>query len=70
MPKDTPLKPDDFPVEAEDDKLKTSKGEPIATVKSKEKAHDVADRLNADPRFPHLFLKDALAHTRSAASAH
>jgi hypothetical protein len=34
MGKDTPLTADDFPVEVEDQKLKTQKGEPVATAET------------------------------------
>jgi len=46
MTKDKPLRPDDFPVQAEKTKLKTQKGEQIAEVNSERKAEDLADRLN------------------------
>ncbi|MBV8701698.1 hypothetical protein [Bradyrhizobium sp.] len=40
------LNPDDFPVKAEDDKLKTSKGKKIADADSEKLAENIADRLN------------------------
>jgi len=43
MPNDKPLKPDDFPVEVEDEELK-----PIAKAKTPAIAEDIADRLNED----------------------
>jgi hypothetical protein len=46
IPKDEPLRPDDFPVEADKTKLKAQKGEDLASGKSEKKAEDVADRLN------------------------
>ena len=46
MARDNPLEPDDFPVELEDKKIKTQKGEPVATTSSDTKADDVARRLN------------------------
>lgn len=46
MVKDKPLSPDDFPVKSDKTEIKTNKGEPIAKVKSEEKADDVANRLN------------------------
>jgi hypothetical protein len=46
MGKDTPLTPDDFPVEVEDQKLKTQKGEPVATAETEELADQLAERLN------------------------
>jgi hypothetical protein len=41
-----PLKPDDFPVEADNDKLKTHKGQKIAEADSEELAENIAERLN------------------------
>jgi len=46
MGKDASLKPDDFPVEAEDQKLKTRKGERVATAETEELADQIAERLN------------------------
>jgi hypothetical protein len=46
MTKDQPLRPDDFPVETEDEKLRTQRGQTVATAKSKKLAEDIADRLN------------------------
>ena len=40
------IHPDDFPVEAHDEEVKTRKGETIAVAKDKPVAEDVADRLN------------------------
>jgi hypothetical protein len=60
MPKDEPLRPDDFPVEADKTKLKTQKGEDVASVKSEKKAEDVADRLNQRQ----TILKPARCHRR------
>jgi hypothetical protein len=48
MPNDTPLKPDDFPVEVEGEELVTADGKPIAKAKTPAIAEDVADRLNED----------------------
>jgi hypothetical protein len=48
MPNDKPLKPDDFPVEVEDEKLVTADGKPIAKAKTPAVAEDIADRLNED----------------------
>ena len=45
MPNDKPLKPDDFPVEVEDDELMTADGKPIAKAKTPDIAEDIADRL-------------------------
>jgi hypothetical protein len=41
-----PLKPDDFPVETKENNIVTQKDEPVATTPSREKADDVARRLN------------------------
>jgi hypothetical protein len=48
MPNDRPLKPDDFPVEVEGEKLVTADGKPIAKAKTPVVAEDIADRLNED----------------------
>ncbi len=40
------LKPDDFPIEVDKDKLKTHKGEPVAEAQSEQIADEIADRLN------------------------
>ena len=42
----TPLKPDDFPIEVEQQKLKTQKGETVAAAETKELADQLARRLN------------------------
>ena len=41
-----PLKPDDFPVETKENNIVTQKDEPVAATPSREKAEDVARRLN------------------------
>lgn len=46
MNKDNELTPDDFPIEADKDKLKTHKGEPVASAKTEEIADEIAERLN------------------------
>ena len=46
MGKDTPLKPDDFPVEVDDRKLKTQKGEQVATAETEGLASQIAEKLN------------------------
>ncbi|GLR94562.1 MULTISPECIES: hypothetical protein [Bradyrhizobium] len=46
MTRDNELKPDDFPIEADKDKLKTHKGEPVAEAESEQIANEIADRLN------------------------
>jgi hypothetical protein len=43
-----PLKPDDFPVIAEGQKIKKQDGEPIADTEDPALAADVAERLNDD----------------------
>jgi len=48
MPNDTPLKPDDFPIEVEGEELVTADGKPIAKAKTPAIADDIADRLNED----------------------
>jgi hypothetical protein len=45
--KDKPaLKPNDFPIETDEKKLKTQTGETVGSAASKELAENVADRLN------------------------
>ena len=44
----TPLKPDDFPVEAEGEKVVKQDGKPIAKANDPATASEIADRLNAD----------------------
>jgi hypothetical protein len=46
MPREKTLKPDDFPVEAKENNVVTQHDEPVATAPSREKADDVARRLN------------------------
>lgn len=46
MSKDSPLTPDDFPVEADKAQLKTQDGKPVAVAQSEATAQDIADRLN------------------------
>ncbi|MHC4044612.1 hypothetical protein [Bradyrhizobium sp. 23AC] len=46
MSKDDELKPDDFPIEADKDKLMTRKGEPVASAESEQIADQIAERLN------------------------
>ena len=43
-----PLKPDDFPVNAEGKKIKKQDGTPIANTDDPAVATDVAERLNED----------------------
>lgn len=40
------IEPGDFPVEADKNTVKTSKGKPIATAKDEPLAGEIADRLN------------------------
>ncbi|MCP3395035.1 hypothetical protein NLM27_40535 [Bradyrhizobium sp. CCGB12] len=46
MTQDSPLKPDDFPVKVENQKLRTQKDEPVAVAETPELADQVAKRLN------------------------
>ena len=46
MAKDEPLKPDDFPVHAEQKKLVKNDGKPIADVCDGKTAENIAERLN------------------------
>jgi hypothetical protein len=48
MPDDKPLKPDDFPLDVEGEKLVTADGKPIAEAKTPAIAEDIASRLNED----------------------
>jgi hypothetical protein len=48
MAKQKPLKPDDFPVEAEGDELVTADGKPIGKAETPAIAEDIAERLNED----------------------
>jgi hypothetical protein len=43
-----PLKPNDFPLEADKDCVQRQDGKPIATTKSEAMAHEIAERLNAE----------------------
>ena len=43
-----PLKPDDFPINADGTKIKKQDGTTIANTDESAVAEDVADRLNAD----------------------
>ncbi|KRQ01397.1 hypothetical protein AOQ72_07925 [Bradyrhizobium yuanmingense] len=46
MNKTNGLRPDDFPIEADKDRLKTHKGEPVASAETEQIADEIADRLN------------------------
>ena len=46
--KDAPLKPDDFPVHSDKNKILTTTGQPVAVAKDEKTADEVAKRLNAD----------------------
>lgn len=48
MADDTPLKPDDFPVHSDKNKIVTTTGQPVAVAKDEKTADEVAKRLNAD----------------------
>jgi hypothetical protein len=43
-----PLKPDDFPLHVQGDKIKKQDGKPVASTEDPATAADVADRLNED----------------------
>jgi hypothetical protein len=43
-----PLKPEDFPLHVEGDKIKKQDGKPVASTEDPATAADVADRLNED----------------------
>ena len=45
---DAPLKPDDFPVRSDKNKILTTTGQPAAVAKDEKTADEVAKRLNAD----------------------
>jgi hypothetical protein len=45
---DAPLKPDDFPVHSDKNKVLTTSGQPVALAKDEKTADEVAQRLNAD----------------------
>ena len=42
------LKPEDFPLETDQGKIKSHGGKPVADTDSEKLAGDIADRLNAD----------------------
>jgi hypothetical protein len=46
--KKKPLKPDDFPLEVDQEKIKTSDGKTIAKTDSEATAQEIAERLNED----------------------
>ncbi|UFZ05565.1 hypothetical protein LQG66_04390 [Bradyrhizobium ontarionense] len=43
-----PLKPNDFPLEAEQGRVCRQDGKPIARTNTDAMAHEIAERLNAD----------------------
>ncbi|MGJ4881575.1 MULTISPECIES: hypothetical protein [unclassified Bradyrhizobium] len=45
---DEPLKPEDFPLEADKERVQRQDGKPIATTKNEAMAQEIADRLNAE----------------------
>jgi hypothetical protein len=47
-PSKKPLEPDDFPVQADGDKVKRQDGTPIAETEGSTIAQDIAGRLNED----------------------
>jgi hypothetical protein len=42
------LKPDDFPLHADDDKVKRQDGKPVARTGSEDMAKEIAERLNCE----------------------
>jgi transposase len=46
MANEKPLKPDDFPIEADEKTLKTNKGKRIASTESEAIANELAERVN------------------------
>jgi hypothetical protein len=48
MGKKTQLDDDDFPVKADQDKIKTRSNAPLATAENDETAEQIAERLNDD----------------------
>ena len=42
------LKPDDFPLQADDSKIARQDGKPIAKTDSEDMAKEIADRLNCE----------------------
>jgi hypothetical protein len=42
------LKPNDFPLQADKDKIKRQDGKPVAEAENPEMAQEVAERLNCD----------------------
>jgi hypothetical protein len=48
QPDSDQLKPDDFPLQADKDKVKRQDGKPVAETESAEMAKEIAERLNSD----------------------
>jgi hypothetical protein len=48
VPKEKPLKPEDFPVRTKQKEIVTECGKPVAGARDNETAEDIADRLNSD----------------------
>jgi hypothetical protein len=48
VPKEKPLKPDDFPVHTKQKEIVTDTGKPVAVARDKETAEDITDRLNSE----------------------
>jgi hypothetical protein len=42
------LKPDDFPLQADQDKIKRQDGKPVAQTESETMAKEIAERLNCE----------------------
>ena len=45
---DEQLKPDDFPLEVDEARVKCQDGKPVAQTKTNAMAQEIADRLNAE----------------------
>jgi hypothetical protein len=48
VPKEKPLKPEDFPVRTKQKEIVTDTGKPVAGARDNETAEDIADCLNSD----------------------
>ncbi|MET0222100.1 MAG: hypothetical protein ABW213_15725 [Tardiphaga sp.] len=48
QPEQDQLKPDDFPLHADDNKVKRQDGKPVARTGNEEMAKEIAERLNSE----------------------
>jgi hypothetical protein len=48
MPKEKPLKPEDFPVHTKQNAIVADTGKPVAGARDAVTAEDIADRLNSE----------------------